>query len=267
VILLADLDTPSSSRRSADGKAVFRKNRKAAYRPATAGVKAKSLVPLEDPYGRATLVSGTNLATFQFAGYYEHANSGLNLFLCRDGYNSNLGRFIQRDAMGEDGGINLYCYVGNDSINAMDPFGLFSSEQCKAIKKVLERERKYGTTAAAILSGNTFPFSDHTLAPFNSTTVPNPNSAYGPIDLDWFTDITAASGIGSPLSGRIIAPAYYIVGKMSWTAIRALTGVPLGNSWPFQDAAETNALSAKIHGRKYSDLFPPDFLKKECPCQ
>jgi hypothetical protein len=57
VILLADLDTASSSRRFAAGKAVFRKNRKAAYRPVTAGVKAKSLVPLEDPYGRTTLVA------------------------------------------------------------------------------------------------------------------------------------------------------------------------------------------------------------------
>jgi RHS repeat-associated protein len=123
VILLADLDTASSSRRSPVGKAVFRKNRKAAYRPATAGVKAKSLVPPEDPYGRTTLVSGSNLSDFQYAGYYTHQPSGLNLTLFR-AYDSSTARWLSRDPIAENGGINLYGYVANNPIWAIDPFGL-----------------------------------------------------------------------------------------------------------------------------------------------
>jgi RHS repeat-associated protein len=39
-------------------------------------------------------------------------------------YDPNLQRWIQRDPIGEQGGINLYQFVGNSPINFVDPFGL-----------------------------------------------------------------------------------------------------------------------------------------------
>ena len=39
-------------------------------------------------------------------------------------YDPNLGRWIQRDPIGEQGGLNLFGYVGNNPVNWIDPLGL-----------------------------------------------------------------------------------------------------------------------------------------------
>jgi RHS repeat-associated protein len=76
-----------------------------------------------DPYGRTTLVSGTNLATKQYAGYYIHATSDLALTRYR-AYDLNTGRWLSRDPAGEDVGPNLYQYCFDDPTDETDPFGL-----------------------------------------------------------------------------------------------------------------------------------------------
>jgi len=76
-----------------------------------------------DPYGRRTLVSGTDLADFGFTGFYYHQASGLNFTVTR-AYDANLGRWLSRDTIGEKGGLNLYDYVRNNPDNFFDPMGL-----------------------------------------------------------------------------------------------------------------------------------------------
>jgi RHS repeat-associated protein len=76
-----------------------------------------------DPYGRQTKLQGDLNPDVGYAGMYYHAASGLNLTLFR-AYDSDLGRWLNRDPLGERGGLNLYGYVGNNPINYYDPLGL-----------------------------------------------------------------------------------------------------------------------------------------------
>jgi RHS repeat-associated protein len=78
-----------------------------------------------DPYGRATQVSGSMASDFQYAGYYEHAGSGLNLTLFR-AYDPNTGKWLSRDPMGEGADSTLYSYVYNNPVSLDDPLGLYA---------------------------------------------------------------------------------------------------------------------------------------------
>ena len=55
--------------------------------------------------------------------YYHHAASGLELALYR-AYDPELGRWISEDPLEEEGGLNLYGYVGNSPLMAVDLMGL-----------------------------------------------------------------------------------------------------------------------------------------------
>ena len=55
-------------------------------------------------------------------GYYTDYESGL-LLLTHRYYDPATGRFVNRDPIGYDGGINLYGFAGGNPINRIDPFG------------------------------------------------------------------------------------------------------------------------------------------------
>ena len=76
-----------------------------------------------DPYGQKTKLSGDAVADFGFTGHYNHLNSGLSFALYR-GYNPNTGRWLNRDPIQEQGGLNLYDYGSDSPINRTDATGL-----------------------------------------------------------------------------------------------------------------------------------------------
>jgi len=76
-----------------------------------------------DSYGNATKVSGSIDSDFQYAGYYYHSPSNLNLTLYR-AYDPTIARWISRDPIEENGGINLYGYVIGSPVNMVDLDGL-----------------------------------------------------------------------------------------------------------------------------------------------
>jgi RHS repeat-associated protein len=76
-----------------------------------------------DAWGQRTKLSGDVDADFGFTGHLHHKPTGLILTHYR-AYDPRLGRWLSRDPIAENGGINLYGYVGNDPVNWWDPFGL-----------------------------------------------------------------------------------------------------------------------------------------------
>lgn len=83
-----------------------------------------------DLWGRRVVLDGgtpaETLVLHGFTGHVYHARSGLWLTPYR-AYDSALGRFISRDPIQEDGGLNLYAYVGNQHMVLVDPLGLGST--------------------------------------------------------------------------------------------------------------------------------------------
>lgn len=81
-----------------------------------------------DPYGTRTRIGGSDTAyvcTLGYTGHVHHGPSGLVLTWFR-AYDPTTSRWLNRDPIGEEGGVNLYAYVNGDPINFTDPLGLWS---------------------------------------------------------------------------------------------------------------------------------------------
>ncbi len=76
-------------------------------------------------WGEVKLVSGSFDLDFRFTGHYIHQPSNLHLAPFR-AYDSELTKWINRDPIEENGGVNLYGYVENDPVNRDDELGLQS---------------------------------------------------------------------------------------------------------------------------------------------
>jgi len=83
-----------------------------------------------DPFGnlltsdRRPLTSDLSLPSpFGFSTRYYDRETGLVMYPLRP-YSPTLGRFLTRDPIEEDGGLNLYAFVGNNPVDRVDPLGL-----------------------------------------------------------------------------------------------------------------------------------------------
>lgn len=94
------------------------------------------------PYGEPNIWSGPR---FGYTGQLALPEISLYHYKARL-YDPILGRFLQTDPVGHQGGMNLYGYVGNDPLNRTDPTGLLTCsgdvQKCPTI--VADAERASG---------------------------------------------------------------------------------------------------------------------------
>lgn len=88
-----------------------------------------------DPYGRPLRAEGPTSGEllgqadqagdnpFRYSSKYQDRETGLYDYGLRY-YDPSLGRFLNRDPLGEAGGTNLYAFVGNNPVNRWDYLGL-----------------------------------------------------------------------------------------------------------------------------------------------
>ena len=89
---------------------------------AQTGAVAQSLE--YDAFGRVLSETGAGFQAFGFAGGLYDAETKLVRFGARD-YDPGMGRWTTKDLIGFAGGdTDVYAYVGNDPVNAVDPDGL-----------------------------------------------------------------------------------------------------------------------------------------------
>ena len=78
-----------------------------------------------DPFGNVIRSTGgaSTACPFGFSTRYTDSETGIVMYPLRP-YYPPTGRFLCKDPIEEDGGINLYGFVGNDPVDSFDPLGL-----------------------------------------------------------------------------------------------------------------------------------------------
>lgn len=89
--------------------------------------------------------------TLRFQGQYFDVEIGLHYNYFRY-YDPDTGRYISPDSIGLLGGINLYCYTGNNPVNFVDPWGLkvWTNEDMDKLEGIMSQWESANTPYATV---------------------------------------------------------------------------------------------------------------------
>ncbi len=85
------------------------------------------------PFGRAKVTTNTIEQNLRFPGQYFDKETGLHYNYFRD-YAVGLGRYMQSDPIGLEGGIDTYVYANNNPLVYYDDEGLIAGHIFKCLK-------------------------------------------------------------------------------------------------------------------------------------
>jgi RHS repeat-associated protein len=169
-----------------------------------------------DPYGNLLSSAGTlaTANTYRFSSREYVPSSGLYVYLYRF-YNPGTERWLNQDTFQEAGGINLYGFVHNDSVNFGDPYGL---GWWQSIKNFFcpQNTNKNAIPSAETTSDATLESTDTTGTTTGTTTT------------------TTTTTTGSPDTTTTVPndPVYPVYPVMQQGPIPPLSPPPFTEPWP-----------------------------------
>jgi RHS repeat-associated protein len=104
-------------------------------------------------FGRLINTTGTLDQPYQFSTKRYDAGTGLSYYGYRF-YAPVIERWLNRDPLGEDGGINLYGFVGADPINRYDPTGLTETDGSELSEEPFSSNPQYEQCVADCIEKN-----------------------------------------------------------------------------------------------------------------
>jgi RHS repeat-associated protein len=140
--------TPLPTRRlRRRGNTRFRKNRLSTNRLSRkrrSRLAAQRRVVLLGPFGEPlTTPTGVGLEMpFRFSTKYQDTETGLYSYIFRP-YDPLTGRWLSRDPIEEEGGVNLYGYVENNPVSLFDRVGLKPGDSFASVDEAAADALKY----------------------------------------------------------------------------------------------------------------------------
>lgn len=154
-----------------------------------------------DAFGNLHANSGGDYETenpIRYSTQYTDKESGLVYYGFRF-YDPSKGRFLTRDPIGEAGGLNLYRFVGNNPVNAVDRLGLMPTERSQSERHLLKLHEEYGREG-----WNWAAVTDHGKGQ-SDIVVSTPTYWIRRVELD--SSVTVRSGLSADDLGREIDSA------------------------------------------------------------